>query len=68
MVGAASREMAYVGGEEDSSNVGAVSCEFADGNERSDIAVLDHAPDEDASSVVARTQHGTIRSHRDAGD
>lgn len=60
--------MAYIGGEEDSGNVGAVSCELADGDERSDIAVLDHAPDEDTARVVAGAKHGSVRSYRDAGD
>lgn len=68
MVGATSSEMANVGGEEDPCDVGAVSREFADGDERSDIAVLDHAPYKDTASVVAGAKHGTIRSYRDAGD
>lgn len=67
MIGAASSEMAYVGGEEYASNIGAMSSEFADGNEGGDIAILDHAPDEDAASVVAGAEHGTIRSYRYAG-
>jgi hypothetical protein len=68
VVGAAGCEVPDVGREEDSSDVSAVSCEAAHRNQRGEVSILDHTPNEDTSSIVAGTQHGPIRSNSDAGN
>lgn len=45
VVGAAGREVADVGGEEDAGYVGVMGDEFADWDEGGDVFVLEHAPD-----------------------
>ena len=45
VVGAAGREVADVGGEEHASDVGGVGGKGADGDERSDVSILDQFPD-----------------------
>lgn len=49
VVGAAGCEVADVRGEEDAGNVGAVSGEFADGDDGGCVVALDHAPDVDVA-------------------
>ena len=47
VVGATGAEVADVGGEEDAGDVGVVGFEGGYGNERGDVAVLEHPPDVD---------------------
>jgi hypothetical protein len=47
MVGGTSGQVTNVGGEEDAGDVGCVSHELADGEDRGGIATLDHAPNID---------------------
>jgi len=64
VVGRASSQLADVGGQQHTRDVGVVSGELADGDEAGDVAVEQHAPDEDAAGVVAGAQHRPVRRHR----
>lgn len=49
VVGRTGGEVADIGREKDAGNVGLVSYELADGDERRDISALNHAPDVDVA-------------------
>ena len=51
VVGAAGTKMADVGGEKHAGDVGGVGLEGGYGDERGDVAVLEHAPDVDVALV-----------------
>lgn len=67
MVGTACSKVSHVRREENASDVGAVSCEAAHRDQRGEIAILNHAPNEDTSGIVARAEHCSVRSDCDAG-